>query len=248
VSTAIKWLEDMGYGVDGKFDLAAKRMWHGYEIKEILELYAAGFPQSGRTEPAEPTSGEPPQTWIEAWADKVLGKGNRPCGWPNFGSIGIKEVALMLEAYAAECVKRERERCAGIRDVRQKEVSEWCAAAFGAEHASSVPQRGLRMLEEAIEAYQSATLGLPAEEMRDKAHALVDYVFGRVSGNLAQECGGVGLTLLALCQAAGISAEAEELREIARVKSKPLEHFSKRNQQKNEAGFVVAAAIERGEG
>jgi len=114
VSTAIKWLEDMGYGVDGKFDLAAKRMWHGYEIKEILELYAAGFPQSGRTEPAEPTSGEPPQTWIEAWADKVLGKGNRPCGWPNFGSIGIKEVALMLEAYASECVKRERERCAGI--------------------------------------------------------------------------------------------------------------------------------------
>src|SRR6185437_9074100 len=57
---------------------------------------------------AEPTSGEPPQAWIEAWADKVLGRGNRPCGWPNFGSIGVKEVALMLDAYASECVKRER--------------------------------------------------------------------------------------------------------------------------------------------
>lgn len=128
------------------------------------------------------------------------------------------------------------------RDKRQKEVAEWCAAAFGSEHQSSVPQRGIRMLEEAIEAYQSAVVGLPFDEMKAKAHSLVDYVMDRLTGNLAQECGGVGLTLLALCEAAGISAEAEELREIARVKSKPLSHFAQRNQVKNEAGFKLAPA------
>lgn len=133
------------------------------------------------------------------------------------------------------------------RDERQKEVAAWCAAAFGAEHQSSVPQRGLRMLEEAIEAYQSATMGIPAEEMRAKAHALIDYVMERVAGNLAQECGGLGVTLLALCEAAGISADAEELREIERVKSKPLEHFSRRNQAKNEAGFNLEVRKPEGE-
>jgi hypothetical protein len=95
------------------------------------------------------------------------------------------------------------------------------------------------MLEEALEAYQSATLGLPSEEMRTKAHSLVDYVMTRLAGNLAQECGGVGLTLLALCEAAGISADAEEERELARVLSKPLEHFRERNKVKNDAGFAV---------
>lgn len=33
---------------------------------------------------------------IEKWADKKLGKGNRPCGWPNFGSIAVDECAEML--------------------------------------------------------------------------------------------------------------------------------------------------------
>lgn len=142
----------------------------------------------------------------------------------------------------AEILRRMALPEATNRDKRQKEVAEWCAAAFGSEHQSSVPQRGIRMLEEAIEAYQSAVVGLPFDEMKAKAHSLVDYVMDRLTGNLAQECGGVGLTLLALCEAAGISAEAEELREIARVKSKPLSHFAQRNQVKNEAGFKLAPA------
>lgn len=125
------------------------------------------------------------------------------------------------------------------RDERQVEVSEWCNAAFGEEQTNNVPQRAIRMLEEAIEAYQSATVGMSADETKKKAHALVEYVMDRLAGNLAQECGGLGLTLLALCQAAGISADAEELREIERVKSKPLAYFKQRNQVKNEAGFKL---------
>jgi hypothetical protein len=119
------------------------------------------------------------------------------------------------------------------RNHRQKEVAEWCAAAFGDEHARCVPHRGIRMLEEALETAQAAGCH------RDMVHKLVDYVFDRPPGELRQEIGGLGLTILALAEAAGISADIEERRELERVESKPLEHFRKRNQVKNSAAFDV---------
>jgi hypothetical protein len=128
----------------------------------------------------------------------------------------------------------ETERVAS-RDDRQRRVAEWCAAAFGAEHQSSVPQRGLRFLEEAIEAYQALS-GSP-----EQAHKLIDYIFAKEPGELSQELGGVGVTLLALAEAAGISADAAEQREFGRVLSKPLSHFHARNQAKNDAGFNALA-------
>ncbi len=119
------------------------------------------------------------------------------------------------------------------RSVRQAQVYAWCRLAFGEEHANSLHQRGLRLLEEAIEAYQAA--GGAA----DMAHRLVDHVFSNPVGALNQELGGVGVTLLALAAAASLSADEEEDREVDRVLSKPLEHFRKRNEAKNAAGFNV---------
>jgi hypothetical protein len=116
---------------------------------------------------------------------------------------------------------------------RQRSVSEWCARAFGADHASSIPQRAVRLLEEAIEAYQSAAGDA------EMAHRLIDYVFERPAGSLAQELGGIGVTLLALAEAANLDAEVEEVREVRRVMSKPLDHFRDRNDAKNAAGFEV---------
>lgn len=121
---------------------------------------------------------------------------------------------------------------------RQRKVSEWCKAAFGTAQQASVAQRALRMLEEAIEAYQAANC---SEEM---AHNLVAYVFSRPVGLLSQEIGGLRLSILALAEAAGVSADAEEFREIKRVMAKPLEHFAKRNQAKNEEGFLVKSLSE----
>ncbi|WP_020699568.1 hypothetical protein [Reyranella massiliensis] len=117
------------------------------------------------------------------------------------------------------------------RDSRQEIVGKWCAAAFGVGHASSLPQRGVRLLEEAIELYQAAG-GTPA-----MAHRLVDFIFDRPAGTVPQEMGGVAVTLLALANAAGQSADAEEVREIARVLAKPVSHFTARNEAKNAAGF-----------
>jgi len=120
---------------------------------------------------------------------------------------------------------------AGSRDDRQRSVAEWCAAAFGVEHQTSVPQRGLRHAEEAIEAAQAARVD-PAQ-----LHALIDYIYAKPPGDLKQELGGSGVTLLALAAAAGVSADDAEAAELARVLAKPLKWFHDRNQVKNDAGF-----------
>jgi RNA:NAD 2'-phosphotransferase (TPT1/KptA family) len=49
--------------------------------------------------------------------------------------------------------------------------------------------------------------------------------------------------MLALANAAGISANKAEADEVARVLAKPLEHFTKRNQVKNDAGFLAAKSV-----
>lgn len=124
-----------------------------------------------------------------------------------------------------------------MRDQRQTTVADWCAAAFGTDQAASIKQRGIRLLEEAIEAYQAT--GADAA----MAHKMVDYIFARPAGTIAQELGGVGVTTLALANAAGVSADECEAKEVARVLAKPLAHFTARNQAKNDAGFT--AAIDR---
>lgn len=118
-----------------------------------------------------------------------------------------------------------------MRDDRQKQISAWTKQAFGIAEATSLPQRGLRLLEESIEAYQACGGDVAM------AHKLVDFVFGRPSGEVGQELGGVQVCVLALAAAAGLSAEGEERREVERVLAKPVEHFAERNAAKNAAGF-----------
>jgi NTP pyrophosphatase (non-canonical NTP hydrolase) len=137
--------------------------------------------------------------------------------------------ALLSEAQPGERMQDNRE-------YRQGQVAEWCSAAFGSEHASSIPQRAVRLLEEAIELAQAA--GVP----RPMAENLLGFIYCKPAGELHQEIGGVSLCILALATAAGLSAEAEEVREIERVMSKPLEWFAARNKAKNLAGFDVAGA------
>jgi hypothetical protein len=133
----------------------------------------------------------------------------------------------------AEVIRRLK--AAKPRDERQEQVATWCAAAFGADHASSPEQRGVRALEEMIELYQSV------DGKRDMAHRLVDYIVDRPAGTPFQELGGVGVTVLALASACGIAADEAEAAEVARVLAKPIEHFAARNQVKNDAGFNVTS-------
>lgn len=117
------------------------------------------------------------------------------------------------------------------RDDRQRAVAEWAKTCFGEAESTHLPQCGLRLLEEAVELFQACG-GNPA-----LAHKLVDYVFSRPVGEVAQELGGVSVTALVLAQAAGLSLEDEEAGEVARVLAKPVEHFKARNAAKNAAGL-----------
>jgi len=119
------------------------------------------------------------------------------------------------------------------RDQRQVMIADWARVAFGEAEATGIPQRGLRLLEEAIEAFQACG----GDEAI--AHKLVTYVFGRPPGTVGQELGGVAVTVLALAAAAGLSADEEECREVHRVLSKPVGEFTQRNASKNAAGFKM---------
>lgn len=119
------------------------------------------------------------------------------------------------------------------RDERQKRVTDWARAAFGEAEATGLAQRGVRLLEEAIEAFQACG---GDEEI---AHKLVAFVFARPAGTVGQELGGVSVTMLALAAAAGLSADEEECREVSRVLSKPVGEFTARNASNNSAGFKI---------
>lgn len=119
------------------------------------------------------------------------------------------------------------------RNLRQATVIAWMRNAFGGD-GTTVPQRGIRLLEETLETYQAAGCD------QAMAHELVDYVFKRPVGDLAKELGGVGVCVLGLAAAAKVSADDEEAREVERVLSKGLDEWRQRNAAKNEAGFAHA--------
>jgi hypothetical protein len=109
----------------------------------------------------------------------------------------------------------------GFDDTQRSEVSEgeafqhrvqpWMMECFGAEISADKLERNDRFIEEALELVQST--GYSA----DRAHALVDYVFGRDIGEPSQEVGGVMVTLAALCLAHGLDMHIAGETELARI-------------------------------
>ena len=94
-------------------------------------------------------------------------------------------------------------------------VDNWMDACFGEPIKSDLLERADRFCEEALELCQTMP-GFSA----DRAHALVDYVFGRPTGDRAQEVGGVMVTLAALCNTAGVDIGEAAETELARVWTK----------------------------
>lgn len=113
------------------------------------------------------------------------------------------------------------------RDIRQARVGDWVEQMFGTR--TNAMERVTRFLEEALELAQAEGMEL------EVALRLAFYVFGRTSGDPAQEAGGAGLTLLAYCDAKGISADTVERAELLRVLSKSPESMRRRHREKTEA-------------
>jgi hypothetical protein len=116
------------------------------------------------------------------------------------------------------------------RPSRGAAIGDWILRTFGRAALICLPERGARLLEEAAEAAQAAGLD------RKKALKIVNEVFDRPVGDLFQEIGGVGVTLLGICVSAGIDADIAEYTEAKRVLEKPMEHFQIRNQDKIDRG------------
>lgn len=123
------------------------------------------------------------------------------------------------------------------RDQRQGMISAWAETAFGYEEALGLPQRALRLLEEALELFQAC------DGNAEIARELVSHVFRQPQGRIGQELGGVAICVLALAAAAGLSADDEECREIHRVLSKPVDEFTRRNAVKSKAGFKISESL-----
>lgn len=96
----------------------------------------------------------------------------------------------------------------------QTRVDAWMDVCFGQVIKADAQERCDRFIEEALEFVQAA--GYSAE----RAHALVDYTFGRPQGEINQEAGGVMVTLAAMCNTLGVDIDAAAETELARIWTK----------------------------
>jgi len=87
-------------------------------------------------------------------------------------------------------------------------------SCFGPVISNDADERNHRFLEESLELVQACDCTV------SEAHQLVDYVYGRPTGEKIQEVGGVMVTLAALCLAQKIDmAECGEV-ELKRIWTK----------------------------
>jgi hypothetical protein len=121
------------------------------------------------------------------------------------------------------------------RDNRQRAVLQWVSDTFGQPSLTPM-ERAFRVLEEAVELAQAEGMA------RERAIDIVEYVFRKPPGTHSQEAGGLGVTLLAYCEARDLSADAEEAREFDRVMAIDPAEFRERHNRKAEAGIAVRAA------
>lgn len=107
---------------------------------------------------------------------------------------------------------------------------QWALNAFGIDHLTDLPTRSLRVAEEAIELAQAHRI--PKAQMLQ----LVENVYARPHGEVAQEIGGVMMTLTLLCAAwAGREPQDYFDMELMRVLAIDPKTFGKRNETKMKA-------------
>jgi NTP pyrophosphatase (non-canonical NTP hydrolase) len=115
----------------------------------------------------------------------------------------------------------------------QARVQRWMLACFNPQIAADELERNDRFVEEALELVQAK--GYSAE----RAHALVDYVFGRPVGEPAQEVGGVMVTLAALCSTAGLDMHEAGERELTRIEQPEIMEKIRRKQAAKPTGSAL---------
>lgn len=116
----------------------------------------------------------------------------------------------------------------------QERVTDWVRSTFTMKEANDVPERALRMAEEAIELAQACDVDVAT------AHRLVDYVFSRPKGRPAQELAGCMVALYAVAAATGDDADAELEKELERIRHPEVVERCRRRQHEKRAALGVA--------
>lgn len=101
----------------------------------------------------------------------------------------------------------------------QSDLLAWCLSTFGRKSAYNPMERAARLIEEAAEAVQAAGLS------RTDAFNIVQRVYSRPPGEVAQEIGGCAFTLATFAEFHGLNAEYELQREFDRVQSIDPSYF-----------------------
>lgn len=96
----------------------------------------------------------------------------------------------------------------------QSRVQPWMMECFGPEISADRLERNDRFIEEALELVQASNYP------KERALALVDYVYGRDQGEINQEVGGVMVTLAAHCLAHGVDMHEAGETELDRIWTK----------------------------
>lgn len=107
----------------------------------------------------------------------------------------------------------------------QNKVVRWCKEAFGEKDARDKRMRALRFIEEGLELVQATGLS------REEAKRVLDYVYDRPKGEIAQEIGGTMVALAALVGAHDLSMYTCGENELIRCWQK-IEHIKVRHANK----------------
>lgn len=178
-----------------------------------------------------PTRGGP-----GAWSDhRVVCAECRANPFSTTCAVGLEIQKL---AASAERIFTSYESCPNSRDQRQRDVVQWTATTFGA-NTLAMDERASRFIEEALELVQATRLPI------ERVIALAHHVYAKPSGEVAQEIGAVGLTLLALSEVAKVSADDAEVAEMRRVFAIDPAHFRRRHNAKADAGVAMRVDEEK---
>lgn len=149
---------------------------------------------------------------------------------------GTAHSALADAIYQARYASAAYRLLANSRNNRQAAILQWANTTFGNATADNTGERIRRLLEETVELAQA--LGLDASDI----NPIVGHVYAKPAGNIAQEIGQVGVSLLGLAEHLRISAEDEELNEFERIRSLPADYWQSRQNTKAEKGIARASS------
>jgi len=183
---------------------------------------------------------------LKPWAYKANDQWVIELDEPRYAASGVTLESARLAFWSglAQTLwlqRAEREGVSGGGSRRQQSprsfqdrVGNWLLECFGSQIVYDRIERNQRFREETLELVQAC--GCTREEVR----RLVDYVYGRPPGGVAQKVDGVAITLAALCDARSLQlkdcAEVELERVQKRIPEIRAKQATKPNIKRNAVG------------